>query len=240
MKKVSEKDKRKAVHKSMVTEGVDVHGVTNMREVQTKFKKMVANVFENGINLRGNQLKVYTGPTLELLGDMALDMCLDALQIKNYTINGDYLSHPDFDNIRLDNHLYIDNVLVLMQEDRAWVDKPFASMKYTVIQDVLTLPYNTITKISSEIIFPILCWSYDVTERTFETRNYQFKKALLEENMSVHNKYGDYRIQLFNISGQSRSGGLNYFTRGFSETECDRYIEFVYKYLENYKNDNNS
>jgi hypothetical protein len=58
--------------------------------------------------------------------------------------------------------------------------------------------------------------------------------------MSVHNKYGDYRIQLFNISGQSRSGGLNYFTRGFSETECDRYIEFVYKYLENYKNDNNS
>jgi hypothetical protein len=130
MKKVSEKDKRKAVHKSMVTEGVDVHGVTNMRDVQTKFKKMVANVFENGINLRGNQLKVYTGPTLELLGDMALDMCLDALQIKNYTINGDYLSHPDFDNIRLDNHLYIDNVLVLMQEDRAWVDKPFASMKY--------------------------------------------------------------------------------------------------------------
>lgn len=233
-KKLTDAQKRKLAYIPMVMENITPTTVTDMRTVQQAFKQMVNNVFTHGVGKRGDDLRNYTGATLELLGELAIKLCCDTLEITNYTIDAGYLQHPDYDDIRLDEHLWINGQLVLMQEDRAWVDKPFASMKYQVAQDLFTLPYNKVNNISSELIIPVLCYSYDVTDATFNTRDYQFKKTLEVENISVYNTYGDYRIQFFNISGHRRDARGDYFARGYSPEECDKYIHFIYTYLENY------
>ncbi len=237
--KISAAQKRKFDHMPMITEGVDPKKVTDLPSVKKAFMHMVNNVFTVGAGKRGNELKTFTGPTLEVLGEMAIQMCCDALHIPNYKINGEYLTHPDLDDMRLDEHLWVNNELILMQEDRAWVDKPFANMKYQVAQDLFTLPYNTTNSISSELVIPVLCYSYDVTQRTFATRDYVFKKTLEAEGISAYNKFGDYRLQLFNISGQRRDTYGDYFYRGYSTEECDKYITFIYTYIKNYKDDRN-
>jgi hypothetical protein len=229
--------KAKYQYFDMMTEGVDIKKLKDIEGTKEMFKLCVSNIFRNGSGLRKNALKSYTGKTLELLGELALIFCLISLKIdkKDFDINDDYLKDHNigFDEIRLDQHLYIKNKLVLFQEDRAWIDKPFAILKYQVAADFYTLPYD-VNK-WEEIIIPFLCYSYDVLDKTFTTRNYQFKKVLNNEGISENNKYGVHKVQIFNLSGKKRDVSTDYFSRGFSIEECDRYVECVYNHINEYK-----
>jgi hypothetical protein len=151
-------------------------------------------------------------------------------------INQSYIKDDFYDNLRLDEHLIIDGTYIMMQEDRAWVDKPFANMKYQVAQDIFTLNYSSV-KFWSELIIPILCYSYDITEKTFTTRDFVFKRTLNCEGVSEYNKFGEYRIKFFNISGNGRDSYGDYFSNGFSYKECESYIDCIYNHINNFVND---
>ena len=51
-------------------------------------------------------------------------------------INQDYIEDPTgrFDSQRMDHHVYIDDKIVLVEENRAWTDKPFYIMKRAVVK----------------------------------------------------------------------------------------------------------
>jgi len=224
--------------KSMIIAGIDFDTINDKTQVKDAFIKMVENIFKNGVGKRGKVLKNYTGPTLEMLGKLALELCLIALKVKNtsYQINQSYIKDDKFDNIRLDEHLIIDGTYVLMQEARAWVDKPFANMKYQVAQDIFTLPYENFPK-WPEMIIPILCYSYDITQKTFSTRDYVFNKTLEENNINSQNSFGEYRIKFYNLSGSPRNSRGDYFSNGYSKIECEKYINSIFNHIQNYTND---
>ncbi len=204
-------------------------------DVINEFEKIVKKVFEKGKGLRGNDLKVFTGPTLEILGETALKMVCTALNVKIDGINQNYLKHKDFDNLRLDDHLYINGKIVIMQEDRSWIDKPFSNQKWSVISDILLLPHGQSATIK-DIIFPLLCYSYDVTDKTIKTRNKIFELTLEAQSINPKTSYNENRIKLFNLSGQKRNSRGDYFSKGYSIDEIKIYINYIYKHIELYKN----
>ena len=148
----------------------------------------------------------------------------------DYELNQKYLKDPfdkDMDGLRLDDHLIIDGKIIVMGESRAWVDKPFYLMKAMAIQQILLLPHGKNNTIE-DVIFPILTFAYDVTEKT----KYTMDKTM--ELVGISNYTS--RVLLFNLSGYGRKPKIGYFTRGYSEQECAGYVSCVYKHLEKYKN----
>jgi hypothetical protein len=237
-KKTKKRTPQQELLYSMIIDGVDFNTIKNKKQVKLAFIKMVENIFETGAGKRSKVLKNFTGPTLEMLGKLAIELCLIALKVNHtsYQINQSYIKDDKFDNIRLDEHLIIDGTYVLMQEARAWVDKPFANMKYQVAQDIFTLPYENFPK-WSEMIIPILCYSYDITEKTFLTRDFVFNKTLLENNVNSKNSFGEYRIKFYNLSGSPRNSRGDYFSNGYSKLECENYINSIFNHIKNYIND---
>lgn len=237
MKKVknnSQKQKARLDAESWIVPEYSTLNLNTKQNVIDVFTSMVDIVFKKGTGLRENALKVFTGPTLEILGENALKLVCISLNIPIQSINQNYLKHKNYDNLRLDDHLYIDDKIFIMQEDRTWIDKPFASQKWAVIQDILSLPHGK-AAIIQDIIFPLLCYAYDVTEKTLNTRNYIFENVLKQQHIDPKTSYGKNRIELFNLSGNRRDSGADYFSKGYSNDEIKKYIDYIYDHMKLYK-----
>ena len=198
-----------------------------MNSIIKEFTNNVEETFEEGVDKFNYDLKVYTGPALEKLGRKALELCCENLDIEYDSIDQKYLTHEKLDSLRLDDHLKIDGKIVIMQEDRAWMDKPFYSMKIHTINQIKTFPHG-IDAIIKDCIFPLLTFSYDITEKTIYT----------EHKMYTHKwktSYGESQVKLFNLSGHKRNSKMNYFYRGFDETEIRSYLNYIYNHLYLYK-----
>lgn len=233
-KKISEKQKARELAESWMIPNYDNIELKSKEDVIAHFTEMVSKVFTKGKGLRKTSLKVFTGPTLEILGENALKMVCISLGISYDSIDQKYLIHEKYDKLRLDDHLYINGKIVIMQEDRAWIDKPFASLKWSVIQDILTLPHGQKATIK-DVIFPLLCYSYNVTDITLNTRNFNFETVMNSQNVHPKTSYGEDRIRLFNLSGHPRDTYGDYFSKGFSTDEIKKYIDYIYNHMELYK-----
>jgi hypothetical protein len=182
-------------------------------ELKEVFEEKVREVFMNGVGLRSTSLKNYTGKNLAELSRFAIENACDIiLGKKNWVVNGNYIHDESgyFDSQRLDDHIWYDNKIVMVGESRAWMDKPFCNMKYGVINTFLTLPH-TARVTHPKAFFPILTFAYDVTEQTFNSMNYSYRL--------------NDRVKFYNLSGHKRNSKADYFYRGYSKTECDRYID---------------
>jgi hypothetical protein len=192
---------------------------TKCDELKTLFKEKVNEVFINGVGLRGTTLKNYTGKELAILSRFAIEnVCDIILGEGNWVVNGEYIHDENgyFDSQRLDDHIWYNNKIVMVGESRAWMDKPFCNMKYGVINTFLTLPHTS-RVIHPKAFFPILTFAYDVTQQTFNSMNYSYR---------LHD-----RVKFYNLSGYKRDSKADYFYRGFSEIECDRYIDDLCNHL---------
>ena len=192
---------------------------TKCDELKTLFKEKVIEVFINGVGLRGTTLKNYTGKELAILSRFAIEnVCDIILGEGNWVVNGEYIHDENgyFDSQRLDDHIWYNNKIVMVGESRAWMDKPFCNMKYGVINTFLTLPHTS-RVIHPKAFFPILTFAYDVTQQTFNSMNYSYR---------LHD-----RVKFYNLSGYKRDSKADYFYRGFSEIECDRYIDDLCNHL---------
>lgn len=234
-KKITNKQKARQEAESWIVPDYKNLKIKSKKDVISIFTSMVGKVFTKGSGLRGVDLKIFTGPTLEILGENALKMVCIALNIPFDSINQNYLKHSEYDNLRLDDHLIINSKIPIMQEDRAWIDKPFASLKWSVIQDIMILPHGK-ENVIDDVIFPLLCYSYDVTPKTLNTRNYIFETVLESQNINSKTSYGCNRIKLFNLSGNKRNSRGDYFSKGYSAEEIEKYINYIYNHMELYKN----
>jgi hypothetical protein len=188
-------------------------------QLKIVFKEKVSNVFKNGVGLRGTTLKNYTGKELAILSRFAIEnICDIILGEDNWTVNGNYIHDEDgyYDSQRLDDHIWYREKIVMVGESRSWMDKPFCYMKYGVINTFLTLPH-TARLIHHRAFFPILTFAYDVSQQTFNSMDYSYR--LYD------------RVKFYNLSGHKRDSKADYFYRGFSETECDRYIDDLCNHL---------
>ena len=128
-----------------------------------------------------------------------------------WEINGDYFNPEDKeweDPQRLDHHVWIDGKCVLLVEDRAWIDKPFYTLKRAVVRNMMTLPYVR-EKLHDDVRFIIVALAIDIKSRLIRT---------LDQTMG----FGS-RVDHFSLSPYRRGHkGGNYFDHGMNKLEFDR------------------
>lgn len=182
--------------------------------------------FTNGEGLRGVPLKNYSGPQLEEWSESVLKFIIEDLQQKYPNTNIEYgkgylkSDHEGFGDERLDQHIKVNGKYAYLQEDRAWVDKPFYTLKRAVIRNIiLSCP----SQLSPKVKFGLVGYCIDIKEDLVKTCNHT-------------QSYGDL-LERFSLTGRRRSKKVNgktvnWYETGFVEETVVKYINYVYAALE--------
>jgi hypothetical protein len=200
--------------------------MTNLTSLIEDSCNVLSEKFENGVGLVSTPLKAYSGPALEQWSELTIKLIITSLLEKypNAQIEwGKGYLQSDFDGFgeeRLDQHVKVNGKYAYLQEDRAWVDKPFYTLKRAVIRNIML---SCKSQLSDNIKFGVVGYSIDIKQDLVNTCNYT-------------QEYGD-RIEIFSLTGRPRNkkvGGkvVNWFETGFVEETVVKYIQYVYKTLE--------
>tara|TARA_Y100000593_G_C4196278_1_gene279498 strand:+ start:100 stop:723 length:624 start_codon:yes stop_codon:yes gene_type:complete len=191
-------------------------------------ENLIDKWFDKGKGLRGYNLKNFTSGDgnnegFEEITKNILKKAIEIFELENRTsINSDYIIDPkeEYDSQRMDNHVYIDGKLVLVEENRAWIDKPFYVLKRAVVQAFMELPH-TKEKLSDDVEFLFSSLAKDVTDSTISTSEHLYG-------------YGD-KITEVNFSGHPRrSDKFNYFDNGYDKNELTKYIKTLCRVFSKY------
>ncbi len=192
-----------------------------INEIKTYANKLVGDWFDNAPSGQGKTLKNYTSGDgnnegFESITRKILNKALITYNLQDRCkVNGDYFicEKNQYDNQRMDNHIWIDDKVVIVEENRAWIDKPFYTLKRAVVRTFMELPHVR-KHLSDNVIFLFSSLARDVTPITESTSEY------------IHG-YGD-RIYDINLSGHPRrTDKYNYFDNGYSQVELDKYVELI-------------
>ena len=184
--------------------------------------------FKEGSGLRKTPLKNYTGGDHNSIGFEGITRLIinKAIEIYNLTdrvkINQTYIEDHTgtYDRQRMDQHIYIDNKLALVEEDRAFIDKPFYTMKRGVVKTFMELPH-TKNILAEEPIFIFLSLGRVLNDCQRATAELIFG-------------HGEV-IREANLCGWGgRSKKENYFDRGPAEDEVRKYILALCEVFEKY------
>ena len=134
----------------------------------------------------------------------------------------DYLP-SDFEGLgdeRLDQHVKVNGKYAYLQEDRAWVDKPFYTLKRAVVRNIMQ---SCESLLSPNVKFGLIGYSLDFKEDLVNTCN-------------KTQGYGD-RFERFSLTGRRRGmkvngKKVNWYETGFVEETVVNYINYVYTTLE--------
>jgi hypothetical protein len=189
-------------------------------------KKFFDNEIEKGKNLKNT--KSFSGKSLESCSRYAILTIIDCLkekypnidmglEDKDHYIKSDYVGLSDE---RLDQHVYLNDKYVYIQEDRAWIDKPFYTQKRSVVRNMMI---SCESKLSKNIKFSFLAYCIDIKPEIMNTCN-------------LTQGYGD-RIQHFSLTGRPRSKkvngkNVNWYGTGFVDETIKDYLTYVYNTLE--------
>ena len=188
--------------------------------------ELLTEQFTNGEGLRGVPLKNYSGPQLEEWSESVLKFIIEDLQQKYPNTNIEYgkgylkSDHEGFGDERLDQHIKVNGKYAYLQEDRAWVDKPFYTLKRAVIRNIiLSCP----SQLSPKVKFGLVGYCIDIKEDLVKTCNHT-------------QSYGDL-LERFSLTGRRRSKKVNgktvnWYETGFVEETVVKYINYVYTALE--------
>ena len=182
--------------------------------------------FENGIGLRSTPLKAYSGPALEGWSELTIKLIIADLKEKypdaviewsKEYIDSDF---EGFGQERLDQHVTVNGKYAYMQEDRAWVDKPFYTLKRAVIRNLML---SCADKMHPKVKFGLVACSIDIKDDLVNTCNYT-------------QGYGELYNQ-FSLTGRRRGKkvngkAVNWFETGFVNETVVKYIDYVYTTLE--------
>jgi len=188
--------------------------------------ELLTEQFTNGEGLRGVPLKNYSGPKLEEWSEDVLRSIIEDLQEKYPNASIEYgkgylkSDHEGFGDERLDQHIKVNGKYAYLQEDRAWVDKPFYTLKRAVIRNIiLSCP----SQLSPKVKFGLVGYCIDIKEDLVKTCNHT-------------QSYGDL-LERFSLTGRRRSKKVNgktvnWYETGFVEETVVKYINYVYTALE--------
>jgi hypothetical protein len=104
--------------------------------------------------------------------------------------------------------VWYNNKLILLQEDRVWIDKPFYTLKHSVMYDMNTLDFVR-HKMHSKCMFVLFSMTFDVSEVTLRTQ--QATKPL--PNLNI------YRLNM-----KRRSAYPTWFHE-YLDDECSIYVK---------------
>ena len=202
-----------------------------VEEVMKFAHKLDAKWFNEAPSGQGTTLKNYTGGDCSNVGFEYITKSILNMAIKVYgltkrcEVNGDYFidcscgkqrckcPEKEHDNQRLDSHVWIDGKVVILEENRAWMDKPFYQLKRCVVKCFMELPH-TRQNLSDDVIFIFTTLARDVTPITRST-------------MDTVMGHGE-KIVEFNMSGRPRrTEKCNYFDNGYSKDELNKYVETI-------------
>jgi hypothetical protein len=199
-------------------------------------KDLVTDWFKRGKGLRGNPLKNFTSGDwvdkkkglrhsgLEGITEQIINKGLELYNLTDRSeVNSNYFHDPngEFESQRMDWHIWIDGKVVILEEDRAWMDKPFYTLKRSVIRAFMLLPYVK-EKLHKDIVFIFNTLQRDVKDLTRNTRD-------------MIDGYGD-RIVEINLSGMKRRAKkYNYFDNGVDYSELRNYVNILCEVFEKYE-----
>ena len=133
---------------------------------------------------------------------------------------GYYTIRLDLDASKIFTIILLWGKYAYLQEDRAWIDKPFYTLKRAVIRNMMI---SCQSKMSPAVKFGVVAYAIDIKPEIINT-------------CDLCQEYGD-RIDLFTITGRRRNKkvngkSVNWYETGFVEETVVKYIEYVYKTLE--------
>lgn len=187
--------------------------------------EQVSAFYEGGQGLRGNALKNYTSGDGShkgfegLVNDLIL-MAVDHFHLNDQvTVNGQYFKpdhetdNPETDDPqRMDHHIWVLGEVPLVVESRAWIDKPFYTLKRAVVRNFMLLPYVN-RQLTQDVKFLFVALQADVTDRTVKT---------LDRTLG----FGD-RVTVVRFSLGHRSGKQNYFDWGVNKEGVKAFTSFL-------------
>ena len=187
---------------------------------------LLTEQFIGGSGLRGVPLKNYSGPQLEKWSENTLKLIIKDLQNKypdsNIEWGKGYLKsdHEGLGDERLDQHIKIDGKYVYLQEDRAWVDKPFYTLKRAVIRNIMI---SCSRQLHENVKFGLVGYCIDIKQDLINTCN-------------VTQGYSD-RVSRFSLTGRRRGKkvngkAVNWYETGYVRETVVQYVNYVYKCLE--------
>ena len=187
---------------------------------------LLTKQFIGGSGLRGVPLKNYSGPELEKWSENTLKLIIKDLQNKYPDVNIEwgkgYLKsdHEGLGDERLDQHIKIDGKYVYLQEDRAWVDKPFYTLKRAVIRNIMI---SCSRQLHENVKFGLIGYCIDIKQDLINTCN-------------VTQGYSD-KLSRFSLTGRRRGKkvngkAVNWYETGYVKETVVQYINYVYKTLE--------
>ena len=187
---------------------------------------LLTKQFIGGSGLRGVPLKNYSGPELEKWSENTLKLIIKDLQNKYPDVNIEwgkgYLKsdHEGLGDERLDQHIKIDGKYVYLQEDRAWVDKPFYTLKRAVIRNIMI---SCSRQLHENVKFGLVGYCIDIKQDLINTCN-------------VTQGYSD-KVSRFSLTGRRRGKkvngkAVNWYETGYVKETVVQYINYVYKCLE--------
>ena len=187
---------------------------------------LLTKQFIGGSGLRGVPLKNYSGPQLEKWSENTLKLIIKDLQNKYPNVNIEwgkgYLKsdHEGLGDERLDQHIKIDGKYVYLQEDRAWVDKPFYTLKRAVIRNIMI---SCSRQLHEDVKFGLIGYCIDIKQDLINTCN-------------VTQGYSD-KLSRFSLTGRRRGKkvngkAVNWYETGYVRETVVQYIDYVYKCLE--------
>lgn len=194
---------------------LDLTDEQKTQKVKLFTKKVLDDFWIGGRSLVSKKLKSYTTGNketnigLERLFGQILGYAIWIFDLKSKLeiLPNTYL-YPDPENPqakdddpqRLDHHIVdkSNNMIVWLQEDRAWLDKPFHTLKSGVVQLLLSIPgiKNRISEKTPIVSITLAC---DLTNKTKNTNSKYFT--------------GGDRLKIFNLSEKKRTKNW------FDETE---------------------
>lgn len=197
-----------------------------IRDIFEDSCNILTEKFETGLGLRSTNLKNHSGKNLEDWSELTIKLIIADLREKYPDANiewGKSYIVSDYEGCsdeRLDQHVKVNGKYAYLQEDRAWIDKPFYTLKRAVIRNMMI---SCASKMSENVKFGVVAFCIDIKNEIVET-------------CDLCQGYGD-RLQMFSVTGRRRNKKVNgkevnWYETGFVDAIVLNYIEYVYKTLE--------
>jgi hypothetical protein len=146
--------------------------MNNINSIVEDSKNVLSEKFDAGLGLRSTDLKNHSGKNLEQWSEITIKLIIADLEKKYHFakiewgksyIQSDYEGCSDE---RLDQHVKVNGKYAYLQEDRAWIDKPFYTLKRAVIRNMMI---SCASQMSDNVKFGVVAYCIDIKPEIIAT-----------------------------------------------------------------------
>lgn len=208
----------------------------NIDNLITECENRISSFYEGGRGKKSTDLKNYTSGDHEfdgmesVLEDVIWDIVNfigfeeDQVEIHNKYFQSDYnlsTRKDPKDPQRMDFHIKVGDKHPLIIESRAWIDKPFYTLKRGVVRNFMKLDYVR-EQLTEDVKFLNIALCADVMPR-------------LIESLDITQGFGD-RVKMVSLSPFRRGYKKgNYFDHGYDKESVRELVTFIHNHLSKHK-----